>query len=112
MTIILSDREYPESFETLKNMGVPLITEERAKHQDVRPLRIGFLNLMPTAVFKDTEEQFFFFIGSTPLQIIPELICFDEFVSSQERKAHLDAFYRKFSDVKEEGLDGLILTGA
>src|SRR3989338_4801193 len=112
MTIILSDREYPESFETLKNMGVPLITEERAKHQDVRPLRIGFLNLMHTAVMKDTEEQFFFFIGSTPLQIIPEMIAFDEFVSSDARKKHLDAFYKKFSQIKKEGLDGLIVSGA
>lgn len=112
MAIILSDREYPESFATLRGMGVPLITEERAKHQDVRPLRIGFLNLMPTAVMKDTEEQFFFLIGSTPLQIIPEMIAFDEFVSSEERKKHLDAFYRKFSEVKAEGLDGLIVTGA
>ena len=112
MTIILSDREYPESFSTLKRMGVPLITKERALHQDIRPLRIGFLNLMPTAVLKDTEEQFFFLIGSTPLQIIPEMITFDEFVSSEERKKHLDAFYRKFSEVKAEGLDGLIVTGA
>ena len=112
MTIILSDREYPESFATLKKMGVPLIAEERAKHQDIRPLRIGFLNLMPTAVMKNTEEQFFFLIGSTPLQIIPEMLAFDEYVSSDARKKHLDAFYRKFSEVKEEGLDGLIVTGA
>lgn len=112
MTIILSDREYPDSFETLRKMGMPLIAEERAKHQDIRPLRIGFLNLMPTAVMEDTEEQFFFFIGSTPLQIIPELITFDEFVSSDTRKKHLDSFYRKFSRIKSEGLDGLIVTGA
>lgn len=93
-------------------MGVPLIERERAKHQDIRPLHIGLLNLMPTAVLKDTEEQFFFFIGSTPLQIIPELISFDRFAASSERKKHLDAFYRKFSEVKEGGLDGLIVTGA
>lgn len=112
MTIILSDRKYPESFDTLEKMGVPLITEERAKHQDIRPLRVGFLNLMPTAVMKDTEEQFFFLVGSTPLQIIPEMITFDAYVSSETRKKHLDAFYRKFSEVNAEGLDGLIVTGA
>ena len=112
MSIILSDREYPASFATLRGMGVPLITAERAKLQDIRPLRIGFLNLIPTAAMKDTEEQFFFLIGSTPLQIIPEMIAFDEFASSAERKNHLDAFYRKFSEVKSEGLDGLIVTGA
>jgi homoserine O-succinyltransferase len=112
MAIILSDRKYPESFITLEKMGVPLITEERARSQDIRPLRIGLLNLMPTAVLKDTEEQFLFFIGSTPLQIIPELISFDLFTSSEKRKEHLDAFYRKFSSVQKEGLDGLIVTGA
>jgi homoserine O-succinyltransferase len=112
MTIILSDRQYPESFETLRRKGVPLITEERAAAQDVRPLRIGLLNLMPTAVIGDTEEQFFFLIGGTPLQIIPELIAFDSFTSSPKRAAHLAAFYRTYSELKAEGLDGLIVSGA
>lgn len=112
MPIILSDRQYPESFQTLESQGIPLIKEDRALHQDIRPLRIGLLNLMPTAVLKDTEEQFFSLIGSTPLQIIPELVCFDQFSSSEERKQHLDAFYRPFSQIQKEGLDGLIVTGA
>ena len=112
MAIILNDREYPESFSTLGRLGVPLIDAERAAHQDIRPLRIGLLNLMPTAVMKDTEEQFFFLIGNTPLQIIPELITFNDFVSSDTRKQHLDSFYRKWEGVKKEGLDGLIVSGA
>lgn len=112
MTIILSDREYPSSFKKLAKAGIPLISDERAKHQDIRPLRIGLLNLMPTAVLEDTEEQFFFMIGGTPLQIIPELITFDKFVSSEKRKKHLDAFYKPYSEIKKEGLDGLIVTGA
>lgn len=113
MPIILSDRDYPQSFKTLEQKGISLIPEERAIHQDIRPLRIAFLNLMPSAVLKDTEEHWFALVGGTPIQIIPELVCLDdESLASDARRQYLNAFYRSISQIKAEGVDGLIITGA
>lgn len=95
---------------TLQDENIFVMTETRARTQDIRPLRILLLNLMPTKI--DTETQLSRLLGNTPLQVELELIR----VSSHEQKntpeEHMLAFYRPFSDVQEEYFDGMIITGA
>lgn len=101
------------AFARLEQEGVPIIRASRAEHQDIRPLNIGLLNLMPSAVYQKTEEQFFRLLGNTPLQINPILVKFDHYQSSKvEGREHLNDFYQPFSEIKKMGLDGLIITGA
>ena len=84
----------------------------RAAMQDIRPLRIGLLNLMPKKI--QTENQFARLIGATPLQIDFQLIRMSDHESRNTAADHLQSFYRKFSDVEATGekFDGLIITGA
>lgn len=101
------------AYHQLEQDGVPIIRTSVAEHQDIRPLEIGLLNLMPSAVYQKTEEQFFRLLGNTPLQINPVLVKLDGYTSSKPSgREHLDAFYKPFSEVKKSGLDGLIITGA
>src|ERR1700733_67810 len=93
----------------LKKQLVSEISAERAEKQDIRPLEIGILNLMPAATVERTEIQFLRLLANTPLQIHPTLIYFDEHKSSKQ--SHFDAFYRTIREVKKSGLDGLIVTG-
>ena len=83
-----------------------------AAKQDIRPLRIGLLNLMPKKI--QTETQFARLIGATPLQIDLQLIRMTEHQSKTTSAAHMDAFYRSFAEVEGTGekFDGLIITGA
>ena len=98
-------------YQALINERVPIIDQSRAQYQDIRPLRIGLLNLMPAAVRETTEIQFFRLLGNTPLQIHPILICFDQFTPKTGRE-RMEFFYQPWSKVKKDGLDGLIITGA
>ncbi len=101
------------AYQHLERDGVPIIRASRAAHQDIRPLQIGLLNLMPSVVYQKTEEQFFRLLGNTPLQIIPTLVKLDNYTSSKvSGREHLEAFYKPFSEVKKTGLDALIITGA
>ncbi|GGE42045.1 homoserine O-succinyltransferase [Actibacterium pelagium] len=86
--------------------------EGRASHQDIRPLRIGLLNLMPKKI--QTENQFARLIGSTPLQIELSLIRMSEHETKNTAAEHMAEFYRPFSEVEASGekFDGLIITGA
>lgn len=84
--------------------------EEMADRQDIRPLRIALLNLMPDKI--TTETQFARIIGSTPLQIQLSLIRMSEHQSKNTAAGHLQQFYSPFSDVMDEKYDGLIITGA
>jgi homoserine O-succinyltransferase/O-acetyltransferase len=97
------------AYEKLRRELVSEISTERARKQDIRPLEIGILNLMPAATVERTETQFLRLLANTPLQIKPTLIYFDKHKSSKQD--HFDAFYRSISQVKESGLDGLIITG-
>jgi homoserine O-succinyltransferase len=83
-----------------------------ADRQDIRPLRIGLLNLMPKKI--QTETQFARLIGATPLQIELSLIRMTEHETKNTAAAHMEAFYRPFAEVAETGekFDGLIITGA
>ena len=100
------------AFDVLNREGVMVMSPDRAVHQDIRPLRIGLLNLMPKKI--QTETQFARLIGSTPLQIDLQLIRMSEHQSKNTSAEHMDTFYRPFSEVFDSGekFDGLIITGA
>jgi homoserine O-succinyltransferase len=100
------------AFEVLRNEGVMVMSPDRAAHQDIRPLRIGLLNLMPKKI--QTENQFARLIGATPLQIDFQLIRMTSHKTKTTAAAHMAAFYRPFADVAASGekFDGLIITGA
>jgi homoserine O-succinyltransferase len=96
--------------QTLAEEGVMLMTEETALRQDIRPLRIGLLNLMPNKA--KTETQFARLIGATPLQVELTLIKITSHTPKNTPAEHMLAFYRDWEDVKEERFDGFIVTGA
>ena len=100
------------AFDVLRNEGVMVMSPDRAAHQDIRPLRIGLLNLMPKKI--QTETQFARLIGATPLQIDLSLIRMSEHQTKNTASEHMEAFYRPFSEVETTGekFDGLIITGA
>ena len=98
------------AFDVLSREGVMVMSEIRAETQDIRPLRIGLLNLMPKKI--QTETQFARLIGATPLQIDLTLIRMTEHQSKHTSAEHMEAFYRPFQQVKAEKFDGLIITGA
>ena len=95
---------------TLEAENIFVMTETRAITQDIRPLKILVLNLMPTKV--DTETQLSRLLGNTPLQVEIELIHTSTHKSKNTSEEHLLAFYKEFSDVKDRYFDGLIITGA
>ena len=96
--------------ETLTRENIFVMTETRAVRQDIRPLRILLLNLMPTKV--ETETQLARVLGNTPLQIELELIAPSGHAFKNTSQAHMLAFYKSFQDVRERYFDGLIITGA
>jgi homoserine O-succinyltransferase len=98
------------AIEVLRAEGVMVMDETTAARQDIRPLRVALLNLMPLKV--QTETQFARLIGATPLQIELHLLRMSEHQSRHTAAAHMEAFYRPFSAVREERFDGLIVTGA
>ena len=95
---------------TLRSENIFVMTETRAMTQDIRPLQILLLNLMPTKV--DTETQLARVLGNTPLQIELELIAPAGHVSKNTSREHMLAFYKTFDQVKDRTFDGLIITGA
>ena len=95
---------------TLTEENIFVMTETRAMTQDIRPLQILLLNLMPTKV--DTETQLARVLGNTPLQIELELIAPQDHVSKNTSQAHMLAFYKSFDEVKHRTFDGLVITGA
>ena len=95
---------------TLEAENIFVMTETRAITQDIRPLKILVLNLMPTKV--DTETQLSRLLGNTPLQVEIELIHTSTHKSKNTSEEHLLAFYKEFSDVKDRYFDGLVITGA
>jgi homoserine O-succinyltransferase len=89
-----------------------VMSPDRAAQQDIRPLRIGLLNLMPKKI--QTENQFARLIGATPLQIDLHLIRMTEHLTKNTAAEHMETFYRPFAEVAATGekFDGLIITGA
>lgn len=95
---------------TLENENIFVMTEKRAIKQDIRPLKILILNLMPTKV--DTETQLSRLLGNTPLQVEIELIHTKTHRAKNVAEEHLLAFYKDFDEVKESFYDGMVITGA
>ena len=100
------------AYNVLQREGVMVMADDRATRQDIRPLRIGLLNLMPKKI--QTENQFARLIGATPLQIELSLIRMSAHQTKNTAAEHMEAFYRSFDEVKASGekFDGLIITGA
>lgn len=100
------------AYRILSDEGVMVMSPGRAATQDIRPLRIGLLNLMPHKI--QTENQFARLIGATPLQIDFQLIRMSDHESRNTAADHMESFYRPFREVEATGekFDGLIITGA
>ncbi len=96
--------------DVLKDEGVMVMPEDQAAKQDIRPMRIALLNLMPKKI--ETETQFARLIGSHPLQIELTLLRPSEHTSKNTSEAHIGAFYQPWEEVKDQKFDGLIITGA
>jgi homoserine O-succinyltransferase len=96
--------------ETLIAENIFVMTERRAVHQDIRPLKIAILNLMPKKI--ETETQLLRLIGNTPIQVEVELIHPKTYRSKNTPQEHLLTFYKTFDDIKYQKFDGMIITGA
>ena len=98
------------AIKVLESENIFVMPEERAITQDIRPLKIVILNLMPTKV--ETETQLLRLLGNSPLQIDIELLQVVTHVSKNTPTHHLTKFYRTFDEIKDERFDGMIITGA
>ena len=94
----------------LESENIFVMTERRALHQDIRPLNLLILNLMPTKIV--TETQLLRKLSNTPLQIEVELLQTASYVGRNTDVSHLDSFYTTFDRIKERRFDGMIITGA
>lgn len=94
----------------LENEHIFVMTEHRALHQDIRPLKIGILNLMPTKI--TTETQILRSLSNSPLQIEITLVQTSSYVGKNTSREHLIEFYKTFDDIRDENFDGFIITGA
>lgn len=94
----------------LENENIFVMTELRAMHQDIRPLNVLVLNLMPTKIV--TETQLLRKLSNSPLQVNVEFLQTATYVSKNTDVSHLDTFYKTFDEVKARKFDGLIITGA
>ena len=94
----------------LESENIFVMTEYRAIHQDIRPLNVLILNLMPTKIV--TETQLLRKLSNTPLQITVELLRTASYISQHTDSDHLESFYTTFDRVKDRKFDGLIITGA
>ena len=95
---------------TLKDENIFVMNSVRASHQDIRPLKIAIVNLMPTKI--QTETQLLRLIGNTPIQVDVDFIHTETHKSKNTSEDHLISFYKTFEDIKNTRYDGMILTGA
>lgn len=98
------------AIETLESENIFVMTQERAVTQDIRPLKIVILNLMPTKIV--TETQLLRLLSNTPLQVDIDFLQMATHRSKNTPAAHLETFYRTFEDLRNEKFDGMIITGA
>jgi len=96
--------------ETLENENIFVMNSFRAEHQDIRPLKIAILNLMPTKI--TTETQLIRLLSNSSLQISLTLLQTATHRSTHTSAEHMEAFYKNFDDIRHENFDGLIITGA
>lgn len=95
---------------TLKEENIFVMTEKRAITQDIRPLRVVILNLMPKKI--ETETQISRLLGNSPIQVELELIATKSHTSKNTSIEHMLSFYKTFDDIKDQKFDGMIITGA
>ncbi len=95
---------------TLTDENIVVMTEKRAQSQDIRPLEIAIVNLMPTKII--TETQLMRLLSNSPLQINITLVATETYVGTNTPREHLTKFYKTFSEIKNKKFDGMIITGA
>lgn len=98
------------AFRTLGEENIFVMSKERAEHQDIRPLKVIILNIMPKKI--ETECQLLRLLSNTPLQVDIELLQMASHVSKNTSRHHLEAFYKTFDEIKDNRYDGMIVTGA
>lgn len=98
------------AYKTLKEENVFVMHAQRALKQDIRPLHIAIVNLMPTKEI--TETQLIRMLANTPLQVDLQLLTMDSHESKNADKLHLENFYKTFEEIKNQRFDGMIITGA
>lgn len=96
--------------ESLENENIFVMTESRAQSQDIRPLKILILNLMPTKI--ETETQLLRLLGNSPLQVDVELLQTATHKATHTDEDHMLTFYKTFDEIKDNKYDGMIITGA
>ncbi len=96
--------------EILETENIFVMDEHRATHQNIRPIEIGILNLMPLK--EDTELQVLRLLSNTPLQVNVTFVTLSSHESKNTALSHLNQFYVRFSDIKDRRFDGFIITGA
>ncbi len=106
---ILIPNDLP-AYNTLRNENIFVMNNDRAEKQDIRPIEIAIVNLMPTKI--ETETQLLRLLGNTPLQVNLTLIKMDTYESQNTSKSHLEKFYKTFDSIKNKKFDGMIVTGA
>ncbi len=106
---IIIPKDIP-AYSTLLGENIFVMNNERATAQDIRPIEIAILNLMPTKI--ETETQLIRLLSNSPLQIKVTLIGTESYVGKHTPLGHLQRFYKTFSEVKNNHFDGMIITGA
>ena len=106
---IIIDKDIP-AYSTLQNENIFVMTKERASTQDIRPIKVAILNLMPTK--QETETQLLRMLSNTPLQVNVTFLQPKSHVSKNTSLEHLEKFYTTFDKIKTEKFDGMIITGA
>ncbi|MDF7671055.1 homoserine O-succinyltransferase [Orbaceae bacterium ESL0721] len=96
--------------DVLRNENVFVMTASRANTQEIRPLKLLFLNLMPKKI--ETENQFLRLLSNSSLQVNIQLLRIDQRQSKNTPPEHLNSFYCDFADIRDQNFDGLIITGA
>ena len=98
------------AFKVLSDENIFVMNNERAINQDIRPLKIAILNLMPKKI--QTENQLLRYLSNTPLQVEIKLLQTESYKPKHTSLEHMEKFYSGFNDIKDERFDGLVITGA
>ena len=98
------------AYETMELENIFIMGKDRAEKQDIRPLEIAIVNLMPTKI--QTETQFVRLLSNTPIQINVDFIHTDTYESKNISKSHMNSFYKSIKEVRNQKYDGMIITGA
>ncbi len=98
------------AFKTLGEENIFVMSRERAEHQDIRPLKVIIVNIMPKKI--ETESQLMRLLSNTPLQVDVELLQMASHTSKNTSRHHMNEFYKTFDEIKNDRYDGMIVTGA